>query len=662
MKHIKWIALAIVAFFLTLTCTSSPAGTLSTLYTNPSQFTSLWFGAHSHWLQPWRAYLETVPATTFLNGTGLVWNVNDSVNQELVARLIAKQGIRRARIEINWSNIDFNDETKLTPHSTTRFRSQLLALKKYGIRPLILLNAFQGAPTPLKLFERTIVADADAGDTKVKLNDTSGLQVGHSGLSNLTQYWAAEALITNITGNTITLSKPLPKNIKAGTSMPMATLKYRPFSPPDTTDYKVTMAAWQRYVGTVAKFVTEVLNTQQSTDKGFDMEIWNELSFGSDFLFINSYYGQKTYNYDENSIFRNLVKETAEYVNTHPKRFQGVLFSNGLASTIPWPSSSKNPARITALSKHPYRSRSNYPKDESKGTAINALYQKSKSGFIPSYSALFPEYFATALQTETMIRDMGPMTSDVYGTAHGRNARVIKNVVVPNPVWVTEANINPLEDNPQITVPRALAVKAKITARYFCFFLNKGATQVHIYAATGGDKEWGIVKQNFINYAKQPNAVYPANDTSYTSSALATVGRIVSRMSQQVDPALTSTRPLKIVSIGDTHNHYQFVGNGTAEHPTLYNRDVFAFLPFQVNSKRFIIPYYVMTRDVMKDLPPEQFTVQIRGLKGSEASVTAYDPINDRNVPVVVKSKKQNSLELILTTTDYPYLLTIQEA
>jgi hypothetical protein len=48
---------------------------------------------------------------------------------------------------------------------------------------------------------------------------------------------------------------------------------------------------------------------------------------------------------------------------------------------------------------------------------------------------------------------------------------------------------------------------------------------------------------------------------------------------------------LTLDSITDTHNHYQFAGAGTAAHPNLYDRDVFAFLPFQVNAKRFVIPY-----------------------------------------------------------------------
>ena len=658
-RTIIWVALALV---VTLTCAKSPAGTLATPYTDPAQFTSIPFGSHSHWLQPWRAYLETIPVTTFLQGIGIHWNVSNSANPELVARMLAKHGITRARVEIAWNNVELDNETQLIASNASNFRVQLLALKKYGIRPLVLLNAHQGIPGPVKFFERTLAADARAGDTKVQLKDTSELKVGYSGLSNLTDYWAAEALITNISGNTITLSKPLPKDIKAGTKVPMATLKYRPFSPPDTDDYRATMGAWQRYVGTVAKFVADVLGTTQSADKGFDMEIWNELSFGSNFLTINNYYANAPYKYEQEGIWSNWVKETVAYVEANSADFQGVLFSDGLANTIPWPASSKNPARVTALSKHPYAGRKNYPEEEAQSTSINALYQEDKSGFVPTYSAYFPEYFATALQTETLVRDMGPITSEFYGTKRGRYARVVDGKVIPNPIWITEVNINPIEDNPNITAERALAVKAKTTARYFCFFLNKGVTQVYLYSAKGDDRSLGIVKENFIKYSEQPNVAYPNDDTSYTSPSLAVINRIVGKMKQQVDPNMTNTRQLQVVSISDTHDHYQFAGDGTAAHPNLYNRDVFAFLPYQVNSKRFVIPYYVMTRDLMKDLPPEQFTVQIKEIKGEGVSVSAYDPINDRDIPVVVKGKGTDSLKLTLTATDYPYLLIVQEA
>jgi hypothetical protein len=39
---------------------------------DPGQLTRVTFGSYSHWLQPWRAYLETMTASHFLDGMGIV--------------------------------------------------------------------------------------------------------------------------------------------------------------------------------------------------------------------------------------------------------------------------------------------------------------------------------------------------------------------------------------------------------------------------------------------------------------------------------------------------------------------------------------------------------------------------------------------------------------
>jgi hypothetical protein len=74
-----------------------------------------------------------------------------------------------------------------------------------------------------------------------------------------------------------------------------------------------------------------------------------------------------------------------------------------------------------------------------------------------------------------------------------------------------------------------------------------------------------------------------------------------------------------------------------------------------------VIPYYVMTRDVTKDLAPEDFTIEIRGVDGRRATVASYDPVADRDVPLDVKSATASELTLKLEAADYPYLLLIQE-
>jgi hypothetical protein len=114
--------------------------------------------------------------------------------------------------------------------------------------------------------------------------------------------------------------------------------------------------------------------------------------------------------------------------------------------------------------------------------------------------------------------------------------------------------------------------------------------------------------------------------------------------------------------ISDTHDHFQLAGDGTAAHPPLYDREVFAFLPFQVNARRFAIAYYVMTRDVRKAYEPREFTVEVSGIKAKGAKITVYDPIGDKAVAVKAAAMGEDKVKLGLTAADYPYLLIVDEA
>lgn len=630
------------------------AGSLLSAYTDPNYQIVLGFGPHSHWIQPWRGYLETVPATRFLNGIGVVFN--GPSNPNLILEHLAKHGVKLTRIEVGWGNLSYADDSLDSPYIT----ATLQACKKWGIRPIILLNANEGDPCPVLVFSRTVTADAPAGSTTVQLNDTSGLVLGRSGLSDLTDNWAAEALIIGINGNTVTLSKPLPNAIAANTSVNMATLKYRPFSPPGTADYAQTIAAWQRYVLTVATYAANALGTASSSDKGFDMEIWNELTFGSNFLYINTYYNPALYNYSQADIWTNLVQATASFVQNNPNAFNGVQLGDGFANTIPWPASSKEPVRINAICKHPYPRLLNYPADDIGGTSVNAELQYETQAWVPTYHCSFPEYYGTGLQAEHVIRDMSPITTDIYGENHGRYARVVNGTVIPCDEWITEIGYNPGEAG--ITDPvAALNLKAKTTARFLCFFLQKGAPKLTLFATQDSDLGFGIVQDNFNAYAAS-NQSYPADDSSYTSPALRVTQQIVSKVRERLDPGLTATRTLQVTGIEDTHGHYQFAGDGTAAHPPLYDREVLAILPIQVNANRFVIPYYVMTRDVTQPLVPEQFTIQLTGIKAANAKVSAYDPINNQSIPVAATaSSSGNAVTLTVTAADYPYLLIIDD-
>ena len=630
------------------------AGQLAGPYTDPSYMTRIWFGAHSHYLQPWRSYLETAPASRFIEAVGINLTLNEGENPDVVMRMLAKNGVRVGRIEIGWASIDWDDEAKI--NGADHYTRLLLACKKYGIRPLILLNAHHGCPGPTRFFERTVTADAPEGVREVRLDSTEGLILGRSGFCNLTDYRAAEVLVTGIEGNVVKLSKPLPKAFTAGQRVLMATLKYRPFSVPGSDEWKETIGGWQRYVGTVARFVADVLGTRNAPDKGFDMEIWNEMSFGSCFIYINLYYDPPYADYNQDSNWGHIVAATAEYAEAHPEDFAGVRFNDGFGNTLPWQASSYEPARISAIGKHPYAGRRNLPDDRIKGPHINAL--GGEDNYCPTYSVMFPEYFGTAIQTETMIRDLAPFETEIYGCKHGRFVRPGN----PCTVWITEVGYAPSEDD-VTDRDEALALKAKAVARYLAFFINKGVDKLTFFAATGGDMWLGLVLDSFLEYSRTHDE-YPADDEPYTSPALRVMRRMTERMKVGLAPHLSDseTRKLQVLSIEDDHDHFQFDGDGTPEHPPLYNREVFAFLPFQANERRFVIAYYVMTRDIKKTLPPEEYTVNVAGLRGRGARFSVYDPLRDTAVPVKVLEAGDERVRLRLIAADYPYLLEIEEA
>jgi len=80
---------------------------------DPGQLTRVAFGSYSHWLQPWRGYLETTPATRFLDGIGIVLNTHRGEDNEQILRMFAKCGFKHVRVEIPWGAVNFDDETRL---------------------------------------------------------------------------------------------------------------------------------------------------------------------------------------------------------------------------------------------------------------------------------------------------------------------------------------------------------------------------------------------------------------------------------------------------------------------------------------------------------------------------------------------------------------------
>jgi hypothetical protein len=614
---------------------------------------------------PWRSYHETAPAQWFLNGIGMVVPTAPASQSPLILEHLARYGVKTVRTEVGWSNITTSGT--LSSSANTRLRAFLTACKAHQLRPIILLNAHHGAPGPLTRVNRTVTAAAAAGDTQLTLNNTSGFIVNYTGLSGVEGYKAAAIFFTAINGNTVTLSKPLPAAFATGANVLVETLTYRPFSVPGSADYQATVAGWLAYIDAVATVASDALGTTTAADKGFDLEIWNELTFGSDFLNINRYYSPPFATYDESSIWTNLTTATVAHADAQPARYSGVRFCDGFGNTIPWRGAGNNAERIRSVSRHPYAyGVTTFPLATPRNNPINAL--GTPATFTPNVTYCFAEYAGSWVETESALRIFAPFRSVYSNAQHGRYSRLTSTK--PMYGWFTETGTVPREIG--FTTPAAaLDYKARWLLRCYTFYSNKGL-EVNCpyswewgFSGTGGDDLYGAwAQRNFYDYVTSGATTYPANDSIYVSPALRALKRLTDTFKVGITPTLdwSRMRPLDVLSISDTHDHIQFEGNGTAAHPTLYNRDCLAILPYQVNPNKFVIPYYVMTRDSRPALPPETYTVTLDGIRGTVATATAYDPLTDTTVPVSLSGRTATTVSITLDATDYPRLLILQDS
>jgi hypothetical protein len=465
------------------------------------------FGVVSHWIYPSRAYLTTVPASQFINGIGVNFSYGGPNNANVEAQMLATYGFKHMRIEIDWGELDYATESTI---GSSAILNALAAAKQWGLRPLIVLNANQGNPCPHpQTLSRTVTATAPINSTTVQLNDTSGLTVGYSGISQLTSYTMNEVLVTAINGNTITLSQPLPVGLNANQPIQMDTFKYIPFDSPNDPNYDAaqqaaTLQGWNHYVNQIAYIVSQYMGTTPgSADMGFDMELWNELTFGSQFLVLPVYYGQypPPAGYSLGVVIENVLNTTISAFTANSAQFGGVVLEDGFANEDPYHAASTEPAQVGAMGKHPYPVITTYPAGQTDAAAmLNALYFLGEYPqdydvpnnpptppyfpFVPTYTEYMPEYYGTTLQTETIIRDLTAITTSLYGVLHGENSRTDSNGnVIPCTVFISEIGIAPDEAIPQVLdQAAALLMKAKGDSRALAFYLNKGASQVDLFA------------------------------------------------------------------------------------------------------------------------------------------------------------------------------------
>src|SRR5690242_11764510 len=151
---------------------TAPAGTVASPFAQ-SQMTA--FGKRSYWLQPWRSYQDTFPATRMLNAVGANFNIyNGNLSQVTAgAELMHDAGFTHARIEISWNMMDYQNPGQFSAQEMSIVKPILQQFKANGIRPLILLNSNDGIPCPIQSVTLNVTSPAAAGATKVQLDSAS---------------------------------------------------------------------------------------------------------------------------------------------------------------------------------------------------------------------------------------------------------------------------------------------------------------------------------------------------------------------------------------------------------------------------------------------------------------------------------------------------------
>ncbi len=675
---------------------ASPGGVVSDPI-DPKYLTEVPFGASSFWIQPWRAYLDTWPASRLLSSLGINFNVTPAEASD-VAQLLQDSGFKLARIEISWNMLSYENPTKfVNEHS---IRQRLLALHEHGLRPLILLNSNSGGPTPNEPVTLDTISEAPAGSTTVSLSLASASRVvpGKTGFNKLGFGGMADVLIKKVDSQGVaTLSRPLAQALPAGEHAG-ATLLYAPFGPPTLSNgqpnpqFQATLQGWLSYVSVVAKYAASIFGPG-----GYDLEIWNELSFGSQFLNEERYYSPAR---EEGSgkVPEAVLDDTVSYLrdpNNGISREVGI--TDGFASQTPFPSGATVPAGTTALSKHYYAGLREFPKDDeinniqpidAQGDRDFELVNGQAHGpfqplFVPTYDSFFPEYMLTATQTESIIRDLSPITTYFYSTAaHGRN---VGRPGEPHPeIWMTEYNLpaaeaQPVEPNETTPAPvkptsadeRHLQTKALL--RHLVSMVSKGLGRDYFFAAAhAGNLD--VIESSFITDLSKHSTEYPGDEAGGETT---TAFRRMLAQFQESGP-LAAPRQLQLLSIAQEGEHAQFAGDGTAAHPPLYDREALGVFPFQASPTRFVIPIYVMTRNLATlyepsapstdieryDLPSENFRITLGNLPetSNAPNVSAYDPIRNEATRARLISRQGSSAVFEFAALDYPRLLTIDYA
>ncbi len=214
--------------------------------------------------------------------------------------------------------------------------------------------------------------------------------------------------------------------------------------------------------------------------------------------------------------------------------------------------------------------------------------------------------------------------------------------------YITEHGVVPAECGVTDT-DEAWRVKTYCALRSFCLWMNKGIDVLHYFQAA--DKPGGMGLLPF-DISQLPADARWNNVATPPMRAIQAMRDVFAG----AEPVETPLRlDVDIESMGPIGQI--FAGDG--DHPPLTHQEVLAFLPFQTNARRLVIPIYVMTYDVTQPMPEETYQVTIKGLDAKAKSIRLIDPITGRREQLP-STGDAASLRVEVKVADYPRLLVVQ--
>jgi hypothetical protein len=694
--------------------------TLDGPYEDPRQ-QEIVAGRHSFFLTPWRAYMDTWPAKQYLDCLGVNFNVN-SRDAVATATVLADAGFRSARVEFGWGNVGYDAPQKI--RHPDEFRTTIQALQHVGIRPLVVLNANSAAPVPFKNVTVNLLKPAAVGAREIFVDHADLIRPGYTGFTTMVNQKMGFPLVIAVDSQTgrCELSAPLPHEAPAG-KLALADLKYHPFSGTLLEDgtsnpfAEETVNGWRAYVATVCQTVKEDLGTEGQTDAGFDLEVWNEYTFGSDFLDERCYYDparkfKADVSYQNHGLTCSgheiILPITVDYVNDPANNLPGVHVISGFSNQRPWEDGASIWPGQTGFSRHYYTSldplgrycgiwgllspATNIRPNDGPLNALGGVdgnpdgkdwYTVSPGTFfIPTIALSMPEALQYGYRAEYLTRDIQPFPGLWPG--HFRYANPGDGHAAE--FWMTETNtargswIGHIVKEQHLTPedPRLIALShylgAKALLRTFVFQSHKGVHTIEVFAARGGDLALGVIPDAFFKTLQEENHQLTETVRAQTGTQLQVLSRVTWLMKS--GQALAVTRPLSLTELVEHQPRLVSKGDGTREHPDRFNRDDFACLPFQLAADRYAIGYYVVTRNMVHewkptlepldparyDMPEQTFDLTLQNLRGKDAKVSAWDPMTDQTAPVAVLAADRHTLKVRLETVDYPRFLLVQES